>query len=88
MNEKELNEIVEAQLLARKNAIVEALLAFQNNPCARTFKDAENIPDQLLGQAVDDIVGQVLTETARVATIVKPSKKNSVIRASDRPPSN
>lgn len=62
-------------MLARRDEIVKVLMEFQRNPSARTFKDAENIPDILMGQAVDAIVGQVLGGVSEKVTIPDPAKK-------------
>lgn len=80
MTEEELKKIVEEQMLARRDEIVKVLMEFQRNPSARTFKDAENIPDILMGQAVDAIVGQVLGGVSEKVTIPAPAKKNSATR--------
>jgi hypothetical protein len=44
---------------------------------AQTFKDAENIPDRLMGQALDDIVTEVLQKTGGDVHLERPAKKNS-----------
>jgi len=77
MTDEELNALVEKKLLARKAGIVQALKTFNRSPSAKTFKDAENIPDRLLGQAMDDIVAEVLQKTAGDVSMERPAKKNS-----------
>ena len=52
-------------------------MAFSKNPSPSTFKDAENIPDNLLGKAMDAIVSEVATKVAANVKIEKPAKKNS-----------
>ncbi len=76
MTDEELNALVEKKLLERKAEIVQALKTFNRSPSAKTFKDAENIPDRLLGQAMDDIVAEVLQKTGGDINLEKPAKKN------------
>ena len=77
MTDEELNALVEKKLLERKAEIVQALKTFNRSPSAKTFKEAENIPDRLLGQAMDDIVAEVLQKTGGDVSVERPAKKNS-----------
>ena len=77
MTDEELNALVEKKLLERKAEIVQALKTFNRCPNAQTFKDAENIPDRLMGQALDDIVADVLQKTGGDVHLERPAKKNS-----------
>ena len=77
MTDEELNALVEKKLLERKAEIVQALKTFNRSPSAKTFEDAENIPDRLLGQAMDDIVAEVLKKTGGDVSVERPAKKNS-----------
>ena len=77
MTDEELNALVEKKLLERKAEIVQALKTFNRRPSAKTFKEAENTPDRLLGQAMDDIVAEVLQKTVGDVRIERPAKKNS-----------
>ena len=63
-NDAELLARIEAELRMTAPGILEALKKFRDNPTAQTFKDAENIPDALVGQALDRIIGNVLKEAA------------------------
>jgi len=60
----ELAARIEAELRMTVPGILEALKVFRDNPTAQTFKDAENIPDALVGQALDRIIGEVLKDAA------------------------
>ena len=75
LTREEIEALVERKLLERKGAIVDALLKFNRRPSAKTFKDAENIPDRLVGVALDEIVGEVLRETAPEMSLDAPCKK-------------
>ena len=77
LTREEIEALVERKLLEQKGAIVDALLKFNRRPSAKTFKDAENIPDRLVGVALDEIVGEVLRETAPEMSLDAPCKKNS-----------
>ena len=77
LTQEEIEALVERKLLARKAAIVEAMLRFSRSPGARTFRDAEIIPDRLMGEALDDIMGEVLQRTAPEIRQDEPGKKNS-----------
>lgn len=78
MTEEELNTLVEQKLLQQKAEIVNALMAFCANPSPSTFKDAENIPDNLLGKAMDAIVAEVASKEAANVKIEKPAKKTPI----------
>lgn len=78
MTEEELNTLVEKKLFQQKAEIVKALMAFSKNPSPSTFKDAENIPDNLLGKAMDAIVSEVATKVAANVKIEKPAKKTPI----------
>ena len=77
LTQEEIDALVERRLLAQKAAIVEAMLKFSRSPSAKTFKDAEDIPDRLMGKALDDIMGEVLQKTAPEIRQDEPGKKNS-----------
>jgi len=85
MTDKELEQLVETQLLLHKAEIVKALKAFQASPNARTFRDAENIPDALVGQSIDAIVGTVLGRTAAESHVAMPEKKTGLAVAASNP---
>ena len=77
MTDEELNALVEKKLLERKAEIVQALKTFNRSPSAKTFREAEETPDRLLGQAMEDIVAEVLQKTVGDVRIERPAKKNS-----------
>lgn len=77
LTHEELAALVRQKIQEKENAIVEALLQFNRCPNAQTFKDAENIPDRLMGQALDDIVAEVLQKTGGDVNLERPAKKNS-----------
>ena len=60
----ELARMIETELKKTVPGILEALKEFRRHPMAQTFKDAENIPDALVGEALDRIVGELLKEVA------------------------
>ena len=76
LTQEEIEALVERKLLAQKAAIVDAMLKFSRSPSAKTFKDAEDIPDRLMGKALDDIMGEVLQKTAPEIRQDDPGKKN------------
>jgi len=80
MTEEEMDTLVEKKLLEKKAEIVKALMGFNANPSAKTFKDAENIPDRLLGEAMDAVMSEVVARKAEDVKIQNPAKKNSAIR--------
>ena len=63
-SDAELLARIEAELRMTAPGILEALKKFRDNPTVQTFKDAENIPDALVGQALDRIIGNVLKDAA------------------------
>ena len=77
MTDEELNALVEKKLLERKSEIDQKLKTFNRCPNAQTNKDAENIQDRLNGQALDDIVAEVLQKTGGDVHLERPAKKNS-----------
>ena len=77
LTREEIEALVERRLLEQRGAIVDALLEFNRRPGAKTFKDAESIPDRLVGKALDDIMGEVLQKTAPEIRQGEPGKKNS-----------
>lgn len=64
-NETELRILIEQKIRAAMPGMVDVMMKFQQNPTAKTFKDAENIPDALMGKALDEVVGELLSETAK-----------------------
>lgn len=64
INDAELLALINARLQDTAPGIFEAVKKFRDNPSAQTFKDAENIPDALVGQALDKIIGDVLKDVA------------------------
>ena len=47
LTQEEIDALVERKLFVQKVAIVETILKFCRSPSAKTFRDAEDIPDRL-----------------------------------------
>ena len=75
LNEKEIADTIDRKLLEKKQEMVDAYMAFQQNPNAQTFKEAENIPDRLFGIVADEVCKEVLSKVSKTVTITDPLKK-------------
>lgn len=64
-NEAELRILIEQKMRVAMPGMIDAMMKFQEDPNANTFKDAENIPDALVGKALDEIVAELLRDTAK-----------------------
>jgi hypothetical protein len=69
-SESELRALIEQKMRDAMPGMIEAMTKFQREPNAKTFKDAENIPDSLVGKALDEVVGELLKETAKTPSPV------------------
>lgn len=85
-NEAELRILIEQKMHAVMPEMIEAMMKFQQDPNAKTFKDAENIPDALVGKALDEVVGELLRETAKTPppAVKSPISKKKEVTDNDK----
>jgi len=65
MNREEIRALLTMEINLKLNEVVDALAEFESNPNALTFRDAENISDKLISQALDAAIGQVVQAAAK-----------------------
>jgi hypothetical protein len=75
LTESEISALLEQKLQAKKQEMINAWMAFQRNPTAKTFKASEDIPDKLMGEVLDEVAKEVLASSAPTIKEDEPSKK-------------
>lgn len=60
MTKEQIAEIFRRKFAEAVPGIVDALMDFQGNPNAETFRNAENTPHNLTAHALDQAIGEVL----------------------------
>jgi hypothetical protein len=83
MTKEQIAEIFRKKFAEVIPEIADALMEFQANPNAETFRNAENTPHNLTAHALDKVIGEVLRETLDDRASVRDKKTPKKTGATD-----